>query len=81
MNEKNDNVNCLKEEPLITADQVSVFKLNFILSMSCFDHEKKKQNATHISAFICHFSKIIPFFFNKNIVCWNYHTESFFLEI
>lgn len=25
MNEKNDNANCLNEEPLITADQVCVY--------------------------------------------------------
>lgn len=27
MNEKNENANCLNEEPLITADQVSFFTL------------------------------------------------------
>lgn len=28
MNEKNDNANCLNEEPLITADQVSVSNIS-----------------------------------------------------
>lgn len=56
MNEKNDNVNCLKEEPLITADQVSVFTLNLILSMSFFDDEKKKKkSSSHFSFYLLRF--------------------------
>lgn len=31
MNEKNENANCLNEEPLITADQVSLSKTDMIL--------------------------------------------------
>lgn len=41
MNEKNDNANCLNEEPLITADQVCVWS-NSSLSVSWFDNEKKE---------------------------------------
>ena len=34
MNEKNDNANCLNEEPLITADQVCVL-IRLALSLFC----------------------------------------------
>lgn len=39
MNEKNDNANCLNEEPLITADQVCVCVLFLIM-------RKRKQGIT-----------------------------------
>lgn len=32
MNEKNENANCLNEEPLITADQVNRLKTDMILT-------------------------------------------------
>ena len=34
MNEKNDNANCLNDEPLITADQVCVL-IRLALSLFC----------------------------------------------
>jgi len=38
MNEKNENANCLRDEPLITADQVSLTE-----QMCCTDIKKKKK--------------------------------------
>lgn len=47
MNEKNDNASCLNEEPLITADQVFVFKIKQqIVCVQLLIMRKKKQSVT-----------------------------------
>lgn len=52
MNEKNDNANCLNEEPLITADQVCVFvcaKQPFVCVLFLIMRKRKQRNTRHSS--------------------------------